>query len=934
MRHKPLVVLVAVIAAVAPLVVGAPAGSSVAALGVTKTLYFHSALPAATLDEVNEFGATGPGPFMDANPPTDPTPSVATSTGAGNLAFRKNFLNAYWGGKTNGLVAQPTVSFWVTAPAVEATVAIFGDGGIGAASPVATKKVTLGSPAPALVSVKFEGLEMAVENEFVVQISAELPPASGNVPAIILFDSPNFSSATSFTLSPLPLLPKLDDPFGLVHRTTDLVVANSGTGHVLVTDLAGVALSSIAGGFVPGGFTRGVTGMAADAAGTIYYAIAETGEIRFEPTAGAGGVYARGLGAVQGIAFDAAGDLFAADAAARRVIRTTPSGIRTVVASGFGAAPSGLAFAPDGTLAVSTQRDAKVYSIDLSSATKSIIADLGANHSAEGLAYAASGNLYIGDGRAGRLVRRTTAGALEEVKKDLGGPLSLAFKPGSNDIAVATQGEGRPTADAILEVDSGENGLALATPTLSPTALPAAAQTWGHLSGGIALDPGSLSDPLISAESRYTGNNGFEPTMAIQTPAGGSDIFTTGGDFDQAGGVLGSPKVYRSRDNGQTWSDITPKNPVQPQEDAPPITLDPYIYVDETTNRVFNPELIAGCIYMSYSDNDGDDWSSSPLGCGIPPVDHQTIVAGKPRFFQTNGYPNVLYHCSNWVAASPCGRSLDGGATWHPAGIAQAAGLADIYRAPDDRSPDDLGVECSSLTGHMVSDHEGRVFLPRAACGRPIISVSEDDGTTWNTYLIDPAFTVGANQHETIVAADSTGKLFYVWIGINRLPYMASSDDHGKTWSAPRMVAPPGVTETNIPSIAAGGPGQIAILYMGTTADYGYTEPNEGKAGWNVYMTISDDATVAEPIFQTTTVRPLADPMIRSACGPGRCGNVFDFLDIIIDSGGRAWATFVDTCTGPCIANRTASSTDAKGGVAPLLTGPSLRGSGSLPPLA
>ncbi len=68
-----------------------------------------------------------------------------------------------------------------------------------------------------------------------------------------------------------------------------------------------------------------------------------------------------------------------------------------------------------------------------------------------------------------------------------------------------------------------------------------------------------------------------------------------------------------------------------------------------------------------------------------------------------------------------------------------------------------------------------------------------------------------SEEHEAGVAVDEEGNLYYAWTGADRLFYLATSTDGGKTWSDPKMIAAPGVTETWGPTIAVGAPGKIAV---------------------------------------------------------------------------------------------------------------------------
>jgi len=173
------------------------------------------------------------------------------------------------------------------------------------------------------------------------------------------------------------------------------------------------------------------------------------------------------------------------------------------------------------------------------------------------------------------------------------------------------------------------------------------------------------------------------------------------------------------------------------------------------------------------------------------------------------------------VIDSTCGRSLDGGITWSASG-------EPAYQGYDQAA----GGLCGGLTGHLAADPEGRIFLPKGHCGHPWISISADDGTTWTRVQVS---TMTSMYTHTSVASDSAGNLYYVWIGDNQLPYLATSTDHGLTWSQPTMVAPPGVAQVNFPVIDAGDPGNVAISFPSTTT-------TDKSRAWDQTVVVSTDA--------------------------------------------------------------------------------------------
>lgn len=350
--------------------------------------------------------------------------------------------------------------------------------------------------------------------------------------------------------------------------------------------------------------------------------------------------------------------------------------------------------------------------------------------------------------------------------------------------------------------------------------------------------------------------------------------------------VLETPLVYgvaktdarRSTDGGLTWTSVQPAIPGQGGERIPPGNADPMIYVDPGTGRFFTFDLTGACNWLSFSDDKGQTWIHNPVACGDVPVDHQTIVAAKPRSLPQHPlYKNFLYYCTNRLIESACGRSIDGGITWAPSG--QPA-----FTIFDD---------CNGLTGHLEADPDGRIFLPTGNCDNPWVSFSEDAGQTWTKVQVS---TLGSEDSHTSIASDSAGNLYYVFIsegdGGTVLPYLVTSTDHGRTWSQPRMIAPPGVLQANFPVVAGGAPGQIAISFPSTTT-------TGTKRAWDQTVVVTTDALSVNATFLSATGNPPTDPIHKGNC-KGRCGGLWDFIDIQISPAGQAWVATSDDCVGTC----------------------------------
>jgi hypothetical protein len=366
-----------------------------------------------------------------------------------------------------------------------------------------------------------------------------------------------------------------------------------------------------------------------------------------------------------------------------------------------------------------------------------------------------------------------------------------------------------------------------------------------------------------------------------------------------------------------------------------PISLDPYIYVDENidgdNSRIFTIDLTLACSYLSFSDDGGESWITNPLACGRPVNDHQTLFSGPPVSSPTVAYPNVLYYCYNDVGSSSCTKSLDGGLTFSPTGSPAFPGYE-----PGNQDPGFFGADgfCGGLHGHGAVAPDGTVYLPREFCGSPELAVSKDEGLTWTTVTVSKKIRSTSQPKSGTghpsVAVDTKGNVYYLWISDkNRLPYLSVSKNQGKTWSDPVVASIPGLNETNLPQMDARGVGKIALVYYGATnspypkCGFDCVTKDYEDTTWNAYIASSADALSSNPTFYTGTVNDPKDPLVRGRCGPGRCQSVFDFIDVEIGPDGVPYGAFVDGCMGLCAEG--GASDEYEGLMGKLVGGPSLR---------
>ncbi|MBI4393839.1 MAG: exo-alpha-sialidase [Euryarchaeota archaeon] len=484
-----------------------------------------------------------------------------------------------------------------------------------------------------------------------------------------------------------------------------------------------------------------------------------------------------------------------------------------------------------------------------------------------------------------------------------------------------------PTPDLVSDQLSG-------VPSTAPTGTTVHKAT-GALDTSATVTTGPSTDvltELILAKgiARIVPAPVAEPTIGVTK---------SGAVFMSAQG--GGPRIMRTIDTGLTWKDVSPKLPTGHTE--PPVTNDPYVYVDPATDRVYSIDLLGTvCDYLRWSDDEGKTWERNPAGCGLPPGvhDHQTIVAAKPRTVTTSGYASVLYYCINQVYRSSCATSLDGGVTWGPLvtvwlGYQAEDAEIDASDPPNGALNGALNGLCGGLHGHLKAAPDGTVYLPKGQCGVPQVAVTKDDGKTWTIHTVSEKVPIAG--HELNLAVDEAGNLYALWEGNDdALAYFAHSSDQGATWSDPIIVGAPQVKGLSYATIAAGSAGRIAFAYIGSEQDDPYnltgerTQDEMQKVAWYAYMGLSTNALDSQPTIVTVTLHEPGDPVARGGanCGRGvRCGGNTDFIDIVIDTGGRPWSSISDNCYENCTApDATQNSQGSRGFAGTLLTGPKLRG--------
>jgi hypothetical protein len=405
-----------------------------------------------------------------------------------------------------------------------------------------------------------------------------------------------------------------------------------------------------------------------------------------------------------------------------------------------------------------------------------------------------------------------------------------------------------------------------------------------HVAGGKAVKlPAGSRLPVACAEP--TGYATSESTLAV---SGSGALVYSPAETENS--------MARSIDGGASWQ-IT--YPAVEQPTTLWNTVDPDLIADRRTGRLFwahatGPTRSEGSLggaglliaaaygFQVYTSGDNaQTWSTADYSTA-PTGDWEKVFVGPPPPASTGaaqpvGYPDVVYLCANspLEVSGPgrlCYKSLDGGATFTVAG----------YTSPTASNPADICPPLNFNTG--VVDSGGTTYQPVDCQSSAYIVVSHDEGATY-TWIPMPAAPTGTPVSGTNLklAVDDADNLYAIWTA-NGLLYLAVSRDGAHSWSAPMMVAAPGVGSVALPAIAAAAPGHVAVTY--------YASKDPSAQLLSAYITQTSDATDPQPLFYSGALNDPAHPIFHDY-GLSDSPRA-DFVGGAFDSAGtRFWAGVV-----------------------------------------
>ncbi len=348
---------------------------------------------------------------------------------------------------------------------------------------------------------------------------------------------------------------------------------------------------------------------------------------------------------------------------------------------------------------------------------------------------------------------------------------------------------------------------------------------------------------------------------------------------------------------------VSPSTATWENKSAPNTSItsfDPILFTDSKTNRTFVSQLLPSKLsLMSFTDDDGENWTPSQ-GSGINSgVDHQTIGGGpyaknadgslKGGAVQVPGadgkiYPNAIYYASQDIGVAEIARSDNGGLTF---GV--AVPMYDI-------------TQCGGLHGHIKVAPDGTVYVPNKNCGgEQGAAVSEDNGLTWQIRTV-PGSTSGRTDPSIGIGTDGT--IYIGYANGDGTPRAAVSRDKGLTWEEDQNVGfYQGINNTVFSAVTAGDGDRAAFFFLGTTTPGSAATGTDQTspyvdAVWNAYISTTYDRGKTWVTVNATPNDPVQRGVVctNGTTCPSGTRNLLDFNDMEVDQNGRAVAGLADGC--------------------------------------
>lgn len=338
--------------------------------------------------------------------------------------------------------------------------------------------------------------------------------------------------------------------------------------------------------------------------------------------------------------------------------------------------------------------------------------------------------------------------------------------------------------------------------------------------------------------------------------------------------VPGSPsRVYRSTDGGAHWTTLPDSLKANlPGGGDSDITIAPDGTLSET-------DLWLGNSTVATSSDRGETWTAQPLQ-GVPGQDRQWVAAtsGGRVYHVVHQIPSGL-----WVS-----RSVDSGLTY-PQQVLAATAL------------DQTGCVCPpgnlvAEDGGLLADKVGGVYA--TSDGGVGFYRSTNGGLTFTNTRPGPASSATTNGAFPVVADDGNGRLAVVWnpvAGNTSSVVLATSNDFGATWSAPRTIV--GTGASVYPWVAYRNGVLDVSLYHADVAGTPDSVP-AGTQRFESFLTSTDGGATFSALQSADPTPVKTGPVCTQGLNCADNRQLGDFQQVAIDNAGKAVMSYVRVLSG------------------------------------
>ena len=399
---------------------------------------------------------------------------------------------------------------------------------------------------------------------------------------------------------------------------------------------------------------------------------------------------------------------------------------------------------------------------------------------------------------------------------------------------------------ALLTVTCDEGPLSSPTPNHD---LRAAKATTGGGFSFVNFELGAAPGTVCPGSAGCT-NGAAEP--AIRADAAGA--FYVGSELGVGSGTL----AWRSTDGGLHYTALTSPNQLsQAAGGVGPGGGDVDLATAPQTNaggvnNLYVASLSLANVTVTTSQDGGTTWSKNVLSATIPGDDREWIAADQATKVC------ISYHdAATFNIDVSC--SFDAGASFTQFGTAIDALHAYLL---NDNSTGNLVIDPNNHVIYQVFSGIADAFEAAVPSSfhAVYIAVSEDGGNTFTdrTVYVNPNTSVSYGHQFINVSVDRAGTVYVVYTD-NHNVYYSFSTDHGETFTGPIQVNQGSSATAIFPWSVACDPGQLNIVWYGTSFYDGTTVPDNypASAAWYVYFAQNRTAAVAGSPFTQVAASPI-----------------------------------------------------------------------------